>query len=101
MIPSVTKAAAAVPADTITSGWADPLVQTAIVDFTNSLLPRSVYGPLAERGDSYVIGRNGVASIPARNTTASLAGNEGPGGVLKKRDPCLNGPHGSVPDRNM
>ena len=58
----ITKAAA-IPADTTTSGWADTLVQTVIGDFTQSLLPISVYGKPNDRGRLYpvatLIGRLG------------------------------------------
>src|SRR6267154_407632 len=45
--------AASIPADTTTSGWASNLVQTAIADLIQSLLPLSVYPQLAARGDSF------------------------------------------------
>lgn len=69
----VTKAAS-IPADTTTSGWADTLVQTVIGDFITSLMPHSVYPGLAAKGSSFTYGRNGVVSLPARNTTATVAG---------------------------
>jgi hypothetical protein len=54
---------AVIPADTTTSGWADTLVQTVIGDFTQSLLPISVYGKPNDRGRLYqvatLIGRLG------------------------------------------
>lgn len=70
----ITKAAA-IPADTTTSGWADTLVQTVIADMIQALLPRAVYPALAEAGDSFTFGRNGVVSVPARNTSATLNGS--------------------------
>ena len=69
----VTKAAA-IPADTTTSGWADTLVQTVIGDFIQSLMPYSVYPQLAAKGGSFTYGRNGVVSLPARNTSTTVAG---------------------------
>ncbi len=46
----VTKAAA-IPADTTTSGWADTLNQTVIGDFIESLMPFSIYPALRAWGD--------------------------------------------------
>lgn len=69
----VTKAAA-IPADTTTSGWADTLVQTVIGEFIPSLLPHSVYPALAAKGGSFTFGRNGTISLPARNTSTTVAG---------------------------
>lgn len=66
--------AAAIPADTTTSGWADTLVQTVIGDFIQSLMPISVYPQLASRGGSFTFGRNGTISLPARTTTTTVAG---------------------------
>jgi HK97 family phage major capsid protein len=69
----VTKAAT-IPADTTTSGWADTLVQTAIADLIQSLLPLSIYPQLVARGDSFTFGRNGAVTLPARNTALSVSG---------------------------
>lgn len=69
----ITKAAA-IPADTTTSGWADTLVQTVIGDFIASLMPVSAYPQLASRGGSFTFGRNGTISLPARTTTTTVAG---------------------------
>lgn len=68
----VTKAAV-VPADTVTSGWADSLVQTVIQGFMEALMPLSVYPALRSRGASYTFGTNGTISIPAR-TAGNLGG---------------------------
>jgi HK97 family phage major capsid protein/HK97 family phage prohead protease len=70
----VTKAAA-IPADTTTSGWADTLVQTAIGDFIESLMPYSIYPALRAKGESFTFGRNGTISLPARTTSTTLAGS--------------------------
>lgn len=69
----ITKAAS-IPADTTTSGWADTLVQTVIGDFIASLIPHSVYPNLAAKGSSFTYGRNGVVSLPARNTSTTVGG---------------------------
>jgi HK97 family phage major capsid protein len=69
----VTKAAV-IPADTTTSGWADSLVQTVIQGFISALMPYSVYPALAARGASYTFGRNGVISIPGRNSGTPVGG---------------------------
>lgn len=69
----ITKAASA-PADLVTPGWADTLVQTVIGDFIQSLIPHSIYPGLAAKGGSFTFGRNGVISLPARNTAATVGG---------------------------
>jgi HK97 family phage major capsid protein len=69
----VTKAAA-IPADTTTSGWADTLVQTVIGDFIESLMPNSIYPMLRAKGGSFTFGRNGTISLPARTTATTVAG---------------------------
>lgn len=74
MLDVVTKAATA-PATTTTTGWAAELVQTSILDFMESLLPVSVYPALRARGGEFSFGRNGIVSIPSRNTGTSLAGS--------------------------
>ncbi len=66
--------AAAIPADTTTSGWADTLVQTVIGDFIEALMPYSVYPKLRALGGSFTFGRNGAISFPARNQATTLAG---------------------------
>ena len=40
----------AVPADTVTSGWASQLVDTSIQDFFTALMPNSVYPALGGKG---------------------------------------------------
>lgn len=74
MLDVVTKAATA-PATTTTTGWAAELVQTSILDFMESLLPASIYPSLRARGGNFTFGRNGIVSIPSRNTGTSLAGS--------------------------
>jgi HK97 family phage major capsid protein/HK97 family phage prohead protease len=74
MAQFVTKAAA-IPADTTTSGWASNLVQTVIGDFIQTLMPLSVYPKLAAKGSSFTFGRNGTISLPGRNPGTSLAGS--------------------------
>lgn len=73
MAQMVTKAAA-IPADTTTSGWADKLVQTVLGDLIESLLPLSLYPKLAAKGGSFTFGRNGVITLPARTTSTTIAG---------------------------
>lgn len=70
----VTKAASA-PATTTTSGWADTLVQTAVYEFLDTLMPMSAYPRLREAGGKFTFGRNGIISLPARNTGTSIAGS--------------------------
>jgi len=69
----VTKAAS-IPADTVTSGWADTLVQTSIGEFITALTPYSVYPTLAAKGGSFTFGRNGTISLPARSLASMLSG---------------------------
>jgi HK97 family phage major capsid protein len=74
VMDSVTKAASA-PATTTTVGWAAELVATAILDFIDTLMPQSVYPGLSARGGRFTFGRNGVVSLPARNTTTTISGS--------------------------
>jgi HK97 family phage major capsid protein/HK97 family phage prohead protease len=71
----VVNKAATAPADTVTSGWASQLVQTAIGDFFDLLLPQSVYPGLSARGGRYTFGRNGTISLPTRSATPTVAGS--------------------------
>lgn len=74
MLDVVNKAASA-PATTTTSGWADTLVQTAFLDFLDTLMPMSVYPRLRDAGGRFTFGRNGIVSIPSRSTSTSIAGS--------------------------
>lgn len=74
MLDVVSKAASA-PATTTTSGWAAELVQTATLDFMDSLMPMSVYPRLRDAGGRFTFGRNGIVSIPSRNIGTSVAGS--------------------------
>ena len=67
--------AAAIPADTTTTGWAVELVQTVIGEFIAALMPLSIYPKLAAKGGSFSFGRNGTISLPSRNTTATIGGS--------------------------
>jgi HK97 family phage major capsid protein/HK97 family phage prohead protease len=71
---TVIKAAVA-PADTTTSAWAGALVQTAIGDFFDLLLPQSVYPGLSAKGGRFGFGRNGTVSLPTRSATPTVAGS--------------------------
>jgi HK97 family phage major capsid protein/HK97 family phage prohead protease len=71
----VTTKAATAPAMTTTTGWAAELVQTAVVDFLDVLIAKSVYPVLRDLGGKFTFGRNGVVSIPARSATPSIAGS--------------------------
>jgi HK97 family phage prohead protease/HK97 family phage major capsid protein len=66
--------AATIPADTVTTAWAAELVTHAIADFMESLLPVSIYPQLASRGARFTFGRNGVVTIPYRESTPTIAG---------------------------
>lgn len=67
--------AATVPADTQTPAWAGALVQTAVGDFFDLLLPQSVYPGLSARGGRFGFGRNGSVSLPTRSATPTVAGS--------------------------
>lgn len=67
--------AAALPADTLTSGWASNLVETSIQDFFGALMPASIYPQLAAKGGRFTFGRAGIVSMPTRATTPTIAGS--------------------------
>lgn len=67
--------AAVAPADTTTSAWAGALVQTAIGDFFDLLMPQSVYPGLSAKGGRFGFGRNGTISLPTRDATPTVAGS--------------------------
>lgn len=69
---TITKAAA-LPATTTGSGWADTLVQTMFGQFVEALIPYSVYPRLAALGSSFTFGQNGIISLPTR-TSGNLSG---------------------------
>lgn len=71
---AVTKAATA-PAMTTVTGWAAELVQTAIFDFIESMMPNSVYPGLSAKGGRFTFGRNGIVSLPSRSATPTIAGS--------------------------
>lgn len=71
---TVIKAAVA-PADTLTPAWAGALVQTAIGDFFELLMPTSVYPQLSAIGGRFGFGRNGTISLPTRSATPTVAGS--------------------------
>jgi HK97 family phage prohead protease len=72
---SVITKAAAVPADTVTSGWASQLVDTSIQDYFGALMPNSVYPALAAKGGKFSFGRAGIVSMPSRASTPTIAGS--------------------------
>ncbi len=74
-ILDVTARSATAPATTTTSGWAAELVQTATLDFIDTLVANSIYPVLRDLGGRFTFGRNGVVSIPARAATPSVAGS--------------------------
>lgn len=67
--------AVSVPATTTLTGWAAELVQTAVGEFINSLMPMSVYPGLSAIGGRFSFGRNGIVSLPSRNPTPTIAGS--------------------------
>jgi HK97 family phage major capsid protein/HK97 family phage prohead protease len=71
----INQKAAVAPADTATPAWAGALVQTAIGDFFNLLMPDSVYPRLSALGGRYGFGRNGTISLPTRAATPTVAGS--------------------------
>jgi hypothetical protein len=94
--------AAVNPATTTVAGWAAELVQTQNAGFLDRILPKSIYMPLANRGNRYTFGP-GVSQlkIPVRTTTALLSGawvGEGAAKPVKKAsfinpDPIHAGRH--------
>ena len=71
----VVQKAAVAPADTATTAWAGALVQTAIGDFFELLMPQSVYPGLSAKGGRFGFGRNGTISLPTRDATPTIAGS--------------------------
>lgn len=67
--------AASAPATTTTTGWAAELVQTAIGDFIDLLMPQAVYPSLSTKGGRFSFGRNGIVSLPSRSATPTIAGS--------------------------
>jgi len=67
--------AATIPADTVTSGWADKLVATILTDYFAALMPLSVYPGLASRGQKFTFGTAGVVTMPTRSSTPTIAGS--------------------------
>lgn len=63
------------PAATTVAGWAAELVETAIDDFIQTLVPISVYARLSGMGIRFTFGRNGVLKIPRRNRVKNGAGD--------------------------
>jgi HK97 family phage major capsid protein len=87
----VTTKAASAPATTTTTGWAAELVQTATLDFLESLMPLSIYPGLRDRGGRFTFGRNGVVSIPSRAATPTVAGSfVAQGGAIPVRQAAFN-----------
>lgn len=64
-----------VPADTVTPAWAGALVETAIGEFFDLLLPTSVYPRLSAIGGRFGFGRAGKVSLPSRSATPTIAGS--------------------------
>ena len=71
---AVTRSATA-PAMTNQPTWAQELVQTAVLDFIDALLPMSIYPGLSAKGGRFTFGQNGTVVIPARSTTPTIAGS--------------------------
>jgi HK97 family phage major capsid protein len=57
------------------TNWAAELVQTATVDFVDTLKPDRIYPTLSGMGLRFTFGRNGVIKIPARSAAQQLAGD--------------------------
>jgi HK97 family phage prohead protease len=67
--------AATAPAMQSVTGWAAELVQQIVVDFMQTLLPKSVFPRLSNAGLSLSFGRNGKIIIPTRARTPTIAGS--------------------------
>ena len=90
MLDVVSKSASA-PATTTTTGWAAELVQTATLDFFDSLMPVSIYPSLRDKGGRFTFGRNGIVSIPSRAATPTVAGSfVAQGGAIPVRQAAFN-----------
>lgn len=63
------------PALTTVSGWAAELVDSATLDFMETLLPVSAYAALAAKGIRFSFGRNGLIKIPRRNKIKRAPGD--------------------------
>jgi HK97 family phage prohead protease/HK97 family phage major capsid protein len=63
------------PATTTTTGWAAELVAVVMGEFLNALMPVSVFPQVAAKGMSFTFGRNGIITLPLRNTTPTIAGS--------------------------
>lgn len=67
--------AATAPAMTTVTGWAAELVQQIVIDFMQSLMPKSIFPRLSGMGLSLTFGRNGKIIIPTRSLTPTIAGS--------------------------
>src|SRR4029077_19796728 len=67
--------AATAPAMQSVTGWAAELVQQIVVDFMQTLLPKSVFPRLSNAGLSLSFARNGKIIIPTRARTPTIAGS--------------------------
>jgi HK97 family phage prohead protease len=67
--------AATAPAMTSVVGWAAELVQQIVIDFMETLMPKSVFPRLSAAGLSLTFGRNGKIIIPTRSRTPTIAGS--------------------------
>jgi hypothetical protein len=93
MLDIVSKSASA-PATTTTTGWAAELVQTATLDFLDSLMPLSIYPGLRDRGGRFTFGRNGIVSIPSRASTPTVGGSfVAQGGPIPVRQAAFSSDH--------
>ena len=66
---------ATAPAMTTVTGWAAELVQQIVVDFMQSLMPKSVFPRLSAMGLGLTFGRFGRVIIPTRALTPTIAGS--------------------------
>jgi HK97 family phage prohead protease/HK97 family phage major capsid protein len=74
-ITGIVVRAAVNPATTVFPTWATELVETAVGDFMNLLMPLSLYQPLSGRGSRFTFDRAGAIKIPARSATPTIAGS--------------------------
>jgi HK97 family phage prohead protease/HK97 family phage major capsid protein len=73
-VTGVVVRAAVNPATTVFPPWAAELVETAVAEFINLLMPLSIYAPLSARGARFTFDRAGAIKLPARSATPTLAG---------------------------
>lgn len=63
------------PATTDGIGWAQELVQVAVGEFIDKLMPLAIYPRIASRGPRFTFDRYGIIKFPARSDTPTINGS--------------------------